>query len=324
MKPLKKILNPIKHFFLLLLNFAYDFIRYVKASSYITFFKSKNREQLICGILKTSHAIEKGLSFRTPKQGFGVDKIKYLLQDIRSYIDQYEADHYIIYTLKVLQSYYQIHADFIPGKIKTAIAELLTKYETPLSGTSIKGGVATISNTASNTLSNLITARVSVRDFSEEDVDLTAIDQAISIAQKAPSACNRQSVKVYVATGKEKIKELLSYQNGNKGFGENINKLIILTADLNYYGSVAERHLGYIDCGIFSMSLLLSLNSYGISSCPLNWSNNYKTDTGLRKAAKIPSNEIVGLLIGVGYAAGNSKIPISWRKPLEDVRYYVG
>ena len=47
----------------------------------------------------------------------------------------------------------------------------------------------------------------------------------------APSACNRQYVRVHSVGDIEMKKAILSLQNGNRGFGENADKLLVVTAD---------------------------------------------------------------------------------------------
>src|SRR5690606_31318797 len=62
--------------------------------------------------------------------------------------------------------------------------------------------------------------RRSVRQFSDHPVSRELIIEAIRLARLCPSVCNRQTVKVYVYTNPDKRAEVLSFQDGNAGFGD--------------------------------------------------------------------------------------------------------
>ena len=51
--------------------------------------------------------------------------------------------------------------------------------------------------------------RCSVRDFSDEPISESELQEAMELAYTTPTACNRQSSKVYVITDRKKIKEIL-------------------------------------------------------------------------------------------------------------------
>lgn len=142
--------------------------------------------------------------------------------------------------------------------------------------------------------------RVSLRTFSGEKIAEKDLKKAISLAQLAPSSCNRQSVHVFVVSDK-KDKELVeSLHNGVRGFSDSVDRYLLVAFDADAYTTPNERNLGYTDAGIFSMSLLLALTSQNIASCALNWSVAPKVDRALRAGLKLPDSSFVTLLIAIG------------------------
>ncbi|MGH2182869.1 nitroreductase family protein, partial [Enterococcus faecalis] len=111
--------------------------------------------------------------------------------------------------------------------------------------------------------------RYSIRDYDSSDVDLGMLNEAIEIALKSPSVCNRQSARVYVINDKKEIKELLNIQGGFNGY-ELPPCLILVTCDIQDFIDISERNQPYIDGGIFAMSLIYALEYQGFATCTLN------------------------------------------------------
>ncbi|WP_435315028.1 nitroreductase family protein [Cellulophaga fucicola] len=166
---------------------------------------------------------------------------------------------------------------------------------------------------------NFFLTRYSLREFSGEVVGDEIIERAMKLAMKTPSVCNRQAWHVYHSKDKQVIKEVLSYQNGNKPFGEKTTNLLIITADLRAFFSGFEHYQHWIDGGLFSMSIMYALHSLGLASCPLNWSQTPKRDKALRKAIDIKPYETVIMMVAFGYPDDSNKVCSSARRPLEEV-----
>lgn len=165
-----------------------------------------------------------------------------------------------------------------------------------------------------------VRSRVSSRHFDpDKGVEPGLIDEAVRLAICSPSVCNRQGWRVHCLTETAEIKAALSHQNGNRGFGERIRCLLIVTADLTVFDGVIERYQYWIDGGMFSMTLLLSLHHAGLGTVPLNWSALPSTDRGLRKDIDFPESESVIMMIGVGHPVGECLVPISSRRGLDEV-----
>lgn len=139
------------------------------------------------------------------------------------------------------------------------------------------------------------------------------------MAQTAPSACNRQPTRVHIIENKELIKQCLSLQNGNRGFGNLADKLLIVTGNLQTVLGSQEYFDLNTNVGIFIMNLSYSLHYYEIAHCILNWYALPKTDKNLRKIVEIPEEETVVSFIVCGKAPKEFKIAESPRVPVDEI-----
>src|SRR5690606_10040039 len=85
----------------------------------------------------------------------------------------------------------------------------------------------------------LFRRRRSVRWYLPEPVDITLIRQAVKAATLAPSACNRQPFRFYVANDPVKAAALADCAMGTAGFAQNLPCVIAVVGDLSAYP--AER-----------------------------------------------------------------------------------
>lgn len=165
--------------------------------------------------------------------------------------------------------------------------------------------------------------RRSVREFLPQSIEPEIFERAVRAAQLAPSACNRQPCRLWVISDAEKIKLLLSFQNGNRGFGHLAPHVAILTSDEACFFDASERHEPYVDGGLFAMSLILALCDNGVSSCCLNWCVPPKNDRAVRQIFRIPRSERIIMLLAYGRAPANCHVPRSPRRDLAEVVKYL-
>lgn len=112
-------------------------------------------------------------------------------------------------------------------------------------------------------------SRHSMRQFDGRTINVEDIKKAIKIAQKAPTACNRQASKVYMYTDKETNVALGELIAGNTGFQQEVQNYLVVTADVSAFYDTFERNQVYVEAGLFSMALVEALHYYGIGSCIL-------------------------------------------------------
>lgn len=273
-------------------------------------------------ILKSYHRIEKGLALKAPRPGFGADAIALLIDDLRDYRARYGHDHAVERGLQTLEEYRAFNAD--AGRAVPEVSEFLQGYADrervlPSEGGTIEVTRAAIHAAATLPIDAFFQSRYSVRQFSAEPVADDLIAHAVQLAQKSPSVCNRQAGRVYVATGKTRIAELLAYQNGNRGFGDQADKLLVVTASLDCFLTVGERYQCWIDGGLFAMSLIYALHALGLGSCCLNWSVEPGADRTFKAAAGIPDDQAIIMLLAVGHLPERLRVATSARRPLDEV-----
>jgi nitroreductase len=306
----------------LFLNFAYDFRRFRSASSLEG---SRNRENRRAHVHLLAHALEYGMALSDPRKGFGVEKIRSLCAELRAYIALYGTDETVEAAVGVLRA----HLEFNAGKgadtqeTERLLGEILTLASGSLAAA--PGGTEfvraeDITSKARIDFEAFMGARNSVRQYaSDRPVDRAVIDRVVRAAQQTPSSCNRQTCKVYAFTDPTSVARVLAHHDGNRGFGDQLGGVFVVTVDLANWNAIGERNQGWVDGGMFAMTLALALHAEGLGACMLNWSAERERDRALRRLISIPDNEVVITLIGFGHMRDEFRVPVSRRKPLDRV-----
>jgi len=253
-----------------------------------------------------SHGLEKGLSHPERKDVFGVQYVDAIVALIRASPDV-QAVHahgrfpWILGTLKEWYEHHQCSVR-VPAATLQACRKILSEASgcTALAAAQTKSREA-IQTAARGDFREMALARHSVRDFDDREVDSESIVEAVELALRSPSACNRQSVRVVCLSRGAQMDAALELQNGNKGFREKINKLLIVGFDMRGYLADHERNLGYVDSGLFLMSLVHALHYQGLGTCCLNWAVDAHTDKALHERVGLPEYLNVACLLAVGH-----------------------
>lgn len=161
-------------------------------------------------------------------------------------------------------------------------------------------------------------SRYSIRDYSESRVELSTIENALKIAAKTPSVCNRQGWQTYIVSDSQLIDNILSIQGELNGQGENITHLLVICSDNNNFTNYTERNQGFVDGGMYSMSLIYALTSLGIATCPLNANLSIRNDKIIKKILSIGANLNIIMFISVGHYLEVNKVPVSNRYELNE------
>lgn len=169
---------------------------------------------------------------------------------------------------------------------------------------------------------SLAQKRRSVRWFSEKKVPREAIDKALSVAALAPSACNRQPFKYRVFDDPVLVKEIANIPFGTAGYADNLPVVIVVTGDLSDFFSARDRHTIYIDASLSAMAFMLALETLGLSSITINWPDFGLLESRMQKKLHLKAYERPVLILGVGYAKDEGRIPYSQKKPLDLLRTY--
>lgn len=288
----------------------------------------QRRASLEATLIKYYHAIEKGLALAQPRPGFGQQQIERAINDASCYVRRHGSDLTIARLINVLEEYVGFNEHH-----GVDLSWLLPRLQT-LRGQSAggphssEGGTRPLARSAVRSATSIdfarfVEHRCSVRQFTPEPVTVASIEQAVQLAGRTPSVCNRESGHVFVASSPEVKARLLALQNGNRGFGEQADKVLIITSRMETFLTVGERYQCWIDGGMFAMSLIYALHAQAIGTCCLNWSVEPATDLALKRAAGIPAGHAVIMLLAVGHLPEELRVAQSPRRPLAEVLHHL-
>jgi nitroreductase len=164
--------------------------------------------------------------------------------------------------------------------------------------------------------------RRSVRWYQQKPVPRELIDKAIEAATLSPSACNRQPFEFRVFDDPQLVKEVSSIPGGTRGFAYNFPMIIVIIGELRAYFSERDRHVIYIDGSLASMSLMFSLETLGLSSCPINWPDVDEFEIKMKSLLDLADDERPIMLISVGFPDDQGFVPYSQKKTLNQLRKY--
>lgn len=296
-------------------TFAYDRARFLRHSPH----SLGTKAGALASIIMTYHIVEKGLTMPDMRLGFGRDAVLRLASALNDFADRYGSEEPQFRAgVAVLAEYAKTHADAgfaLDEERSRAISALLARVPVEPSR-QIEMTRERYWAELDAPFETFSASRHSVRNFAGT-VSVEQIRAAVALANNAPSACNRQYTRVHCVTDREKIRECLALQNGNRGFGHLADKLLVLTADLRaVWGS--ERNDIFTNAGIYLMNLCYALHKNKVAHCMLNWSTPPPMDLALRRLLNIPDPETVIVLIACGDVPEKFRLACSPRKSVEE------
>lgn len=272
------------------------------------------------------HKLEKGLCIPGPKRAFGADPATATIEILSQWRDNRfkTADPVYRGAIETLRAYRERLSETpLNGRpeVDAAIAEELALASDVLEAGHPRPVNQGCRDEMFRVLGKMAAERRSVRSFLPEPVPRSSVDEALRIAQLSPSACNRQPCKVHLFSKRTDIDAMLAFQNGNRGFGQTIPTLLVVTADTRGFFDASERSQPHVDGGLFSMSLLYALHAQGISSCCLNWCVSPADDVGAHRRGSIPDSEAIIMYIAIGFAATDARAARSPRRSIDSILY---
>lgn len=305
-------------------NIRYILLNIIDSKSYMINMNKLTDQKIKNNTLINTHIIEKGLSHHKIRYNFGKKPLERLVMNL----NELKARNLKIsmeynYALSTLSEYFIIHEQ--NGQNLTEFSQLLgkelllevRKAKRTIGGTFILNKDEKKYNRQKN-FSELASGRYTVRNFENSEVDFELIKEAIKLAQKSPSACNRQPSKVIAITNENIIKSVLDLQGGFRGY--DLPKVVLISLiDLSAYSSYTDRYTGYIDGGLFTMSVIYGLEYVGLGACLLNTAFDNKKEAKIRKILQIEDADKFITLIAVGNIPEATKVAKSHRINIEDI-----
>jgi len=285
-------------------------------------------ERRAAHIIRLTHSIEKGLCIEKPKLGFGYEKINKVYTLSLEHIRKCKGDLICVYmATDAIAEYcaYHIMNGYDSEKFREIqkISHEMNLYKPAGSGERKYGGTQKLTKKDIcfdvQELEAFFKSRHSVRDYENGKVSIDLIKKAVNIAQTAPSACNRQAVRVYAIDSRKYVSDLNTNLEGVGGFTDSVDRFLIITGKTSAYDEFEYKQF-VVSAGIFAGCLCLALHAMQLGACMIQRSIR----TGGQwiefcKKNDIPTDEQIVCLIAVGKLKPETIVPISMRYPIDKV-----
>lgn len=292
-------------------EFLYDYKLYRRA----TVSKEYQEEQMKRQMMLLTHSLEKGMFFPNKKKGWGMEKAMSLCLTLDKYNKKYGVCEDYISAVNVLNAYKNDETSNKNIELLQSLDKVLEREKSLLNVG--RAGIKKIQKSQNfnrEEIQRFFQTRCSIREFSDGIISESEIQKAMELAYTTPSACNRQSSKVYVITDKKKIKDILDAQLGDQGWCLNASTLFLVTGNTSYFSGINERNQVYIDGGMFAMNFVMGLHLVGIASCYKMFLRNSKLQNKVLQICEIPDNEIPIVFVLAGHYKNDTvSAPVSYR-----------
>ncbi len=282
-----------------------------------------DRKSAACAeIVMGYHVLEKGLTMPHRRLGFGKGAVVHLVNLVDSFERRFGRDDpQVNHAIGVLRAYREMHKDS-PEKMPRLDAFLAAH---PDVSAAVEPHVTRTEFFAAKDapFPQFAASRHVVRHFAAS-VPRTSLETAIQLATTAPSACNRQHVRLHVIDDHDLRDKLFVLQGGTRGFGQDADKVIVVTADLSAIRWAWERNDCYVNGGIFVMNLCYALHYCGIAHCILHWSVAPETDRVAHKLLDIPESEVIVQVLACGMPPDEFDVAASPRRAPGDITTWHG
>lgn len=297
-----------------------DLSRYLCHSS--TFRTGEDVARLQGLIIRNSHGIEVGLTYKPARPGASKKVVEDLLHQIDSYLSRHPGDAFIFSALNSLSAYCDKNRELgypnpeLEQRLFTLGERACGEHPNPELSTPTTS--LNLPEPDHFDFDNFATTRRSSRQFTNDPVEQDLIRSAVKVALRSPSACNRQPCKVYDITNEELKKQVLDIQNNRSEWRHSADHILVVTSNLKYYAGSRERHCCYIDGGLFAMTLLYALHASGLGTCPLNLNLPIPLQQKLRRILAAESSETFIMLIATGHIKGSTEVPNGRRRDVSE------
>lgn len=255
----------------------------------------------------------------SPKPGFGYEKSELLLEELEKYKKSgVDCSKYaFVESVSVLRAYYSFTDNDIE-KFKKRFLDVSVGVEFLHAGVDHVSDICKIyDNINTSQIESFIGSRHSIRNFEHRPIEDAVIRGIVKIASNAPSACNRQPVKVYISTNPKTVEKINQLIPGNRGFEKEIPNWAIVSVDRNMFNN-GEPMQWYINGGIYLSYLINAMHAHHVGSCIFQIPMPHPYIPKLKALASIPDNESIVAAVGFGYPKRMNRFIAATRKPLEE------
>ena len=152
------------------------------------------------------------------------------------------------------------------------------------------------------TFQELAHARYSVRSFQDRPIEEEHLNLILEAGRVAPTACNFQPQKIYVAKSAEAREKLASVCRCT--FGAPVILVVCYDRERDWKNKLMPGYeSGETDAAIVCTHMMLQAFELGIGSC---WVGYFNAQT-VKEALGLPENVTVSALLPMGYPAEDAK-----------------
>ena len=152
------------------------------------------------------------------------------------------------------------------------------------------------------TFLELAKARYSVRSFKDQPIEDEKLNRILEAGRIAPTACNNQPQKIYVAKSEDARKKLASVCRCT--FDAPVILVVCYDRTRDWKtGLMPGSESGETDAAIVCTHMMLQAAELGLGSCWVGWFNADQVSEVLG----LPENVTVSALLPIGYPADDAK-----------------
>lgn len=259
--------------------------------------------QLETQLTKDYHRIEKGLALAAPKPRFGAA----VSQRIESLLPVARREELVGAHVGYAED---AHAALTGWNTRAVRADVVSPV----------GADLTRHELTNDEVTRFFESRRSIRDFdASRRVPREVLLHAATLAGHTPSVCNRQSWTAHFFDDAEQVRRVLAFQNGNRGFTEQVPCVAVITVDSRLFAGVEERNQPFIEGGLFAMSLVHALHGLGLGTCMLNMSVRNGRADRLRREVGLGEHDQVIMMVAIGYPSPGFRVARSPRRALDEI-----
>lgn len=302
--------------------YAYDEMKF-RNSSARNLDDMVTHEQIVARLIYCGHAVEKALSNDNFQEGRGLDNIQLLVHLLDVYHRRsYDRNHpAYVAALSALKALYGAHISEdghtqLEGLYGDFFDEIMS-CESSVGGANMVEKASKKANGNKN-FKELAEGRASVRTYAKKAVNFDTVKEALDIAMKTPTVCNRQAVRIKYVKNKAVIAEILKVQGGVVGYDTPPLLLLVVADDAGYLGA-NERNQGFVDGGLFAMSILYALEYKGLAACALNATLTEASERTIRGMMGLNDGEKLVTFISVGHFKESNNVCKSFRYDAESI-----
>lgn len=306
------ILRKIRHVYRIFKIYIKEIVQNIKYTGF-----TKNDDNYIkWRLLLLAHSLEKGLSLCENKPNFGIKKATDLLNMLIKMQNQNDSFEYCE-SYSVITKYKEYR---VKNGLDSSFLLELSKIEKPTLycevGYKLEKKEELLYDF--NHFKDLCNKRHSIREYADSLPYINDIIDVINVASKAPSACNRQMIKVFFSDTIEDNIELAKYIPGNTGTKGEKCVYIFVAADRTAF-DYFEAEQWMLNGGIFTSYLVLGFTAKGLGSCIYQWPIQYENTKKVKKLLNIPQKYAILTAVSVGIYKDEVKYLVSCRRKVDEL-----